>query len=289
MKIIQCNDCNPELIEPQYASFKKHLQDDFEFIVCNSELMARDRFKCQQVNQICRALGIETVQAERDPAIESFREQFNYGSPEPFFSPEGKFWTPGNAGNYLMQWSWEKIVCKLSGPIGYIHSDLFLIEPIRFTDYLKDYDIASILPNKPERKGHGFMQHLWEPLIIANLDRLPEPETMIWWPSEVEHEWLDTGGRTYYYLKAHPEVKVLELGQSSGLNGDVPNDDDLDPSIDFHPTRMRFVHFPDKRAFHYMSGTRWCTDSQHGWNWPKEKADEYHRRKMAWTKRLAGI
>jgi hypothetical protein len=291
MKIIQCNDCNPELIQPQYASFKKHLQDDFQMVICNSLEMARDPRKCQEVLDVCHLLGIETVQAKRDKSIELYRNtNFTYGSPEPFFSPEGRFWTPGNAGNYLMQWSWEKIVCKLNGPICYTHSDVFLIEPIRFTDYLKDYQICSILPNKPAQKGHGFMQYLWEPLLLVDMDRLPSPETMIWWPSEVENEWTDTGGRTYYYLRDHPELKVLELGQSSSIIGDAPNDDDFkDPTVDFHPTRYRFIHFPDKRAFHYMSGTRWCTDSEHGWNWPKEKADEYHRRKMAWTRKLAGI
>jgi hypothetical protein len=270
-------------------SFKKHLKEDFTITVCNSESMARDPRKCKEVNEVCRSLGIEVVNAERDRDIEEYRNcNFTYGSPEPFFT-DGRFHTPGNAGNYLMQWSWEKIASKADGLICYCHSDVFLIEPIKFSDYLKDYQIASVMPGKSANDRHPEIKYLWEPLLLADIPKLLNPETMVWWPSRVEDEWLDTGGRTYYYLKAHPEVKVLELGQSSGINGDVLDDDDLNSDADFHPTRYRFIHFPDKRVFHYLSGTRWCTDSEHGWNWGKDKADEYHRRKLNWTKKLIGL
>lgn len=291
IRIVMCNDCSPELVQTQYESFRKHLQEDFEMIVCNSESMSREPWKCRQVNDACRSLGIITFTATRDAAIENYRNtHFTYGSPESFFNHEGKFATPGNAGNYLMQWSWEKIVCKLSGPVFYTHSDVFLIEPVRLSDWLRDYDILSVLPGKSANEQHGEIRHLWEPFLLFNMDTLPDPGTMVWWPSEVEGEWLDTGGRTYYYLEAHKSLKVFEVGQNGGPTVDPVTGDDDDPNVDFHPSRYRFLLLPDgKRAFHYLSGTGWCTFGPHGWNWTKERSDEYHHRKLAWTRNLVGL
>jgi len=284
MKVFVCNDSSPELVEPQFLSFKKHLQEPFEMTLINSGAMAMNQQKSYEVTEVCNRLGIRVVCTERDQAIEAMRnDSFTYGHPDRIFQPYGVFTTPGNAGNYLMQWSWEKVVCREKESICFVHSDVFLIEPIVLSDYLEHHDICAVMPGKPAENGHPELKWLWEPIMVADMARLPQPETMIWWPSMVEGVWTDTGGRTYYYLRDHPEVRVLELAQSG-----CPNDDD-EPTVDFHPARYRFIHLGNKRVLHYYSGSRWCTDSAHGWNWPKDKADEYHRRKMAWTKGLIGI
>ena len=281
MKIFVCNDSSPELIEPQFDSFQKHLQEPFEMTLINSGRMAMLPAKSREVTEICNRLGIRVVETQRDEAIEKMRnDEFTYGHPDRIFQPEGMFTTPGNAGNYLMQWSWEKVVCMEREPICFVHSDVFLIEPIRLSDYLAEHDICCVCPGKAATEAHPEFHWLWEPLIVADMRRLPKPETMIWWPSRVEGEWTDTGGRTYYWLKEHPEVRVMALAED-GL--------DEDPAVDFSPARYRFIHLGNKKVFHYYSGSRWCTDTVHGWNMPREVADEYHRKKMAWTRRLIGI
>ena len=284
MKIFVCNDSSPELVEPQYRSFEKHLKEPFEMTLVNSGALAREPEKSREVTAIAQSLGIRVVDAERDEDIERLRnESFTYGHPDRIFASDGYYTTPGNAGNYLMQWSWEKVVCREREPICFVHSDVFLIEPVMLSAYLVEHEICALMPGKAAEGTRPELKWLWEPLLLADLSKIPSPESMVWWPSTVEGVWTDTGGRTYYYLKAHPEVRVMELGQS-GCNADQD-----DPELDFHPSRYHFIHLGDKRALHYFSGSRWCTDTIHGWNWDRAKADEYHRKKMAWARRLIGI
>jgi hypothetical protein len=189
----------------------------------------------------------------------------------------------------MLQWIWERVICKEVEPICLIHSDVFLIEPIRLTDYLKEYELCSVLNNwVPDLTG------LWEPFLLANPSKLPEPETLIWWPSRVEDQWTDTGGRTHYYLKAHPEVKLLSIDQRG-------YDDDI--NLDFHPARYQLFnpgnkgnadwwkngHTSTPSVLHYQSGSKWCTDMESSWNFSKEKSDEYHAKKRDWARKLIGL
>ena len=91
---------------------------------------------------------------------------------------------------------------------------------------------------------------------------------------------MPDGGGSYYYLQAHPELKIL---------GIEPTGYEDDPTTDFHPSRHQFLKIGDKKAFHYMAGCRWGTDEwqQHGIL--KETPDEYHSKKLAWTRKLIGI
>ena len=71
IKIFQVNDINPDLLETQLASFKKYMQEDFEFVVFNSERLSHDLGKAQGVTKACQSLGITVVEVLRDPAIEN--------------------------------------------------------------------------------------------------------------------------------------------------------------------------------------------------------------------------
>ena len=94
---------------------------------------------------------------------------------------------------------------------------------------------------------------------------------------------MDTGGQIFYYWQKHPDLKVLEITQS-GTHQNDNGDDDV--NVDFHPARYRFFHLGEKRIFHYLSGSRWCTDDPGYWGWAAQKSEEYHAKKLIWTKKL---
>jgi hypothetical protein len=303
MRIFTCNDVTPEFVELQLASFRKYLQEDFEFIVFNcSQAITKTPEKSKQVTEVCRSLGVEVREIPRDDELEISWLQLA-GPPYQLFGRDGRFvrGIGGDTFNYMLQWVWKRVLSKEQGPFCFLHSDVFLMEPIRFSDYLQEYSMAAVLSRKARKEPllrsgkivdaessydstteHEDLVYLWEPFLLVDILKLPEPEKMSWWPSIVEGVWTDTGGRTHYYLKAHPEIKIFEIGQSGCLD---------DPNVDFHPARYSFFHLGEKRVFHYYSGSKWCTDLDKGgcWNFSRDKSDEYHAKKLAWTRKLIGL
>lgn len=259
------------------------MQEEFEFIVFNTEALSADPVEAKKVTEACRALAIPTIEVMRDQAIEmNWIRRANLGNM--LFRRNGRFMIGkgGYAFNYMLQWAWEKVISKQTGPIAFVHTDVFLIEPIKLTDYLKDYDLRCVINHQPNRKHpeEGEISYMWEALLLANMPKMPNADSMVWFPDTVEGSWTDTGGPTHYYMKAHPEVRILPTPQT-GVEDD--------PAVDFHPARYQYFHLDDKRVFHYQSGSKWCTDMNQYWNFTKERSDEYHAKKLAWTRRLVGL
>jgi hypothetical protein len=287
MKVFTINDSSPEFVELQVLSFRKHMEEDFEFILLNGgEKLGTQPDKAAEVTRICNDLGVQVIDIQRDKAIEEERyANFSNGNDDRLFTREGRYVTGvgGHACNYMLQWAWQHVIARERGPICFMHSDIFLVEPITLSDYLKRYDICSVLNSQPSTNVPGTtLTFLWEAFLLANPHRLPEPERIRWWPSRIEGSWMDTGAPTHQYMKNHPELKIMPIGQTAVFD---------DPARSFHPTRYQFFHFGEKRVFHYQSGSKWCTDlSLDGcWSFSKEKSDEYHARKLEWTRELIGL
>ncbi len=286
LKIYTLNDSSPELLETQVASFRKYLMEDFEFIVVNSESMSEQPTKAKEITRISRELSVKTLEVVKDEEIVNlWQGTVNQG--EKLLDRDGRYvrGKGGDACNYMLQWLWNKVVCLEQGPICIVHSDLFLVAPVKLTDYLKDYHICSVLNSQPNTNhpDDGPLVFLWETLFLVKPSEIPNPETMVWFPSRVEGSWCDTGGPTHYYLKAHPEVRLLAIEATFHFD---------DPNVDFHPSRYQFFYFDDKKiALHYQSGSRWCTDlNKDGcWNFSQEKANEYHVKKLAWARKIIGL
>ena len=288
MKIFTCNDVSPEFVELQVASFRKYLQENFEFTVLNGgEAIGCYPEKAKEVSRICRSLSVPVIDVQRDSEIEAVRDdKFRYPgyTDGPLFGENGRYThgVGGHSFNYMLNWAWQRILSKERGPICFLHSDVFLMEPIKLTDYLKEHELCAIITGKAANDKHGVLEWIWEPLLLADMPKLPNPETVVWWPTFVEGEWADTGGPTHYWLKAHPEIRLMRIGQSGCQD---------DPAVNFHPARYGFFHLDaeerrragvpaagDKKVFHYYSGSGWC-----------QKDPGYHKKKLAWTRKLIGV
>jgi len=277
IKIYTINDCSPEFVPVQLAALRKYLQEDFQYIVCNShEGLALKPDKAKEVNEVCSNLGIPVVEIQED--VDVCVSNYNLTGGSPLLG--GRYLQVGIAGNYMLQWVWSKIIVKEKGFVAFLHSDVFPVEPIKFTDYLKEHVLCSVLSRKESAK----LLFLWEPLLLLDMDRLPEPDSILWWPSMVEGVWTDTGGQTHYYLQKHPEINPLEIWTAG--------ERDDDPPRNFEPARYQYfyVGFGGPRLLHYQSGSRWCTDTalSGGLSMTREQSDEYHSRKLAWAKGIIG-
>ena len=72
IKIYTYSHNRPDLIEPQYDSLKKHIKDDFEFIVFNNERQGGDPGsgykpeRIAEIDNVCHKLGIQSIRVELD-------------------------------------------------------------------------------------------------------------------------------------------------------------------------------------------------------------------------------
>lgn len=302
MKVLVCNDCSPEFVELQFRSFEKYLQEPLEFIVFNCEReISKTPEKATLVADVCHSLGIQDVNIPRDKEIEDYWLSIAPGYR--LFGSDGRFerGVGGDTFNYMLQWVWQRYLPNEKGTVCFCHSDVFLIEPIRLSDYAQDYSLCAVLQHKLShqqltRSGkpvyaanpsefdaaseHEPLTYPWEAFMLVKPEELPGMETMKWWPMMVEGTWTDTGGPTHYYFKAHPEIKLFDIPQSGCHD---------DPATDFHPSRYSFFHLGDKRILHYYSGSRWCTNMQLYWGFNQQQSDDYHARKLEWAKRMVNL
>ena len=286
IKIFTVNSTCPQFVELQLTSFKKNLQEDFEYVVFNGEALNMDPEIGKEVSKICRSLSVRVVEIQRDQDLEARWSKISWGSK--LFNDKGRFKEDANVSSscadYMQYWAWEKVISKEQGSILFTHSDMFLTEPIKLTDYLKEYPLCFV-----PRIGYPLpgvkldpIIHMGEDFVLADISRLPSPETMNWFPAleTVEGRVTIFGGCTYYWLHAHPEIKWLEIP--------VVDSNFDDPTVNFHPARYQFLKLGDKRILHYLSGSQVpCRKTATGHEHVSiQEANEYHKKKMAWARQV---
>ena len=289
IKVFTVNSACPQFVELQLASFKKHLQEDFEYTVFNGETLNTDTEIGKEVSKVCRSLSVQIIEVQRDESLETRWSKISWG--RKLFDKNGRFKEPvdtsSSCADYMQYWAWEKVISKERGPVLFTHSDVFLTEPIKLTDYLQEHPLCFVprIGYAPSNLQLSPIIHMGEDFVLADMPKLPNPETMNWFPAleTVEGRVTIFGGCTYYWLQAHPEIKWLEIP--------VVDSNFDDPNVDFHPARYQFFKLGDKRILHYLSGSQVpCRQTKEGHEHVSiQEADEYHKKKIAWARRVIGI
>jgi hypothetical protein len=284
LKIYSCNGICPQFVELQLDSFKKYLQEDFTYTIFNSALIDRNPEKAKEVVEICRSRSIPVIEVPRDRAVEELRTK-THPAAGVLFDNNNKIVASYSSAtaDYMFHWVWENVLSKEQGPICWLHSDVFLTEPIKLTDYLQEYPLCF----NPRRYAHQGLEEILcmgEDFVLADMSRIPSPETMNWFPGSIKGRHTVAGGFTYYWLQAHPEVRWLELP--------IVDSNFDDANVDFHPSRYQFFALGGKRMLHYLSGAQVpCRPTANGGHrdFTVVEAAEYHKKKLAWARRVIGI
>lgn len=246
----------PDFIELQLSSFYRHLKEPFSFTVFNNAAFDIDRTNYDQIASECTRLGIERINIERDPKVSGPYESL-YGI-HSVFTPSGKYANANVACAYPLAWAWRAVISKAPGPVCIMDSDMFLMEPITLSDYLKEHPMVIV----PQSRPNG-VYYAWNGLVMADIPKLPEPETVNWWCGQVSGEGVDVGGLTHHYFKAHPEVTLKTVGPEH--HHDIPGQE------------HEIIRLDGKGILHYGAGSNW-----------NKRSVEYHAKKTAWLKeRLA--
>jgi hypothetical protein len=263
LKIFEFTSNRPDLIEIQFLSFKKYLQEEFSMVVFNNSKIDRPQ-EYAGINQMCAKYGIEVRDVEIDPEL---IERCNKIEKSCRVLNSHGVWSNGNCASlYALCWMWENFISKEKGNIGLMHTDVFLDRPVKLTDFLQKSPLCFVPQGRAGLDG----LHMHDSLVLMDMSKLPDPEQIIWWGSLVNGIATDIGGQTYFYLKAHPDLNPTLV--QCWFKPD-------EPETDFHPTQYEVFAVDDKLfAVHYYRGSNW-----------DQKNSEYHHKKTIWIKKKIGL
>jgi hypothetical protein len=100
---------------------------------------------------------------------------------------------------------WKSHMIKDTGHyVMFMDGDCFLVAPFSVNEYMKG-DVT--FGGAKQQRDHIY-HYLTPVIVMANVDLLPEPETINWEGIGINNTRLDTGGGLHLYLEKYPEVKA---------------------------------------------------------------------------------
>lgn len=227
--------CNrPDLVEIQAECFRKFFKENVEVVVVdNSEHPTHEA----QFSSICTKIGCSYIRANP-----------NRAEPRPGFKH-------AECLNFL----WQNYASNDTDCYVLVcDPDLFLISPVSLEErFGESYAIASAMQH---RLGH---HHITPILAIFDMSRIPDPKSLYWdagyFAEGIAN--LDTGGRTYEYIKIHNiKDKILNMKMS----GQIISDENIHclPDEMISSYDMSYcMEFHGKEFFHYSKGSNWNGNS----------------------------
>ena len=220
IKIYTYSHNRPDFIEPQYNSIKKHIKDDFEFIVFNNERNGGDPgsgYKPERIDEIyevCEKLNIKCIRVELDPEL-----QFLNG----YKQFEGDSYVSGgsHACAYSYSWGWKHYISQDSNISMIIDSDMFFIKDISIQSLLEDYNL-SFIPSyryhskyqSEDNRGSIALHYPWNGVVIADIPNMPNPSELKWGLGVFNGQPCDVGGEGHSYLDTYKDqlkIKYIDM------------------------------------------------------------------------------
>ena len=220
IKIYTYSHNRPDFIEPQYNSIKKHIKDDFEFIVFNNERNGGDPgsgYKPERIDQIyevCEKLNIKCIRVELDPEL-----QFLNG----YKQFEGDSYVSGgsHACAYSFSWGWKHYISQDDSISMIIDSDMFFIKDISIQSLLEDYNLAFIPSYRyyskyqsEDNRGSIALHYPWNGVVIADVPNMPNPSELKWGLGVFNGQPCDVGGEGHSYLNTYKDqlkIKYIDM------------------------------------------------------------------------------
>lgn len=204
IKIYTFSHNRPDFIELQYNSIKKHVKDDFEFIVFNNEYPGGDGgFDPNRISEIdteCNRLGIKTIHVELEPEFKILNNRVLYDN--------GQYVGGAAACAYSLSWAWQRHISKENCIIVVMDSDMFFCQDISIIDRMNGYNFA-YCPSY--RKNHE-VKYPWNGIVFADIPNMPNPQEMTWGDGIVNGIPTDVGGELHHYLEKYKnELRQLYI------------------------------------------------------------------------------
>lgn len=193
---------SPEFIWYQWASLKKFMATDFDYVVFND---ASDSLISEEIQNICRTYHIrcERVPQEIHTLPYLARDDERTGGPSVECCDTIQYMLNS------MGFCCPDIVVLLD-------SDIFLIHYLNIEELMQQYDILGHLQSRQGR--HGVVEYILPNLMIFNMKTMPDKNSFNVNLGTIDEVAVDTGGFIYYYLQLHPNLRWFKCDCRIGVD-----------------------------------------------------------------------
>lgn len=259
IKIFTTPKTRPDFLEIQIKSLKKYLQEDYEFIVFNNANFDQNKSNYNKINQICEEHKISVTDVTKDQKLIDFLEPFETAIGNTIFGGGGEYLNPNVTCAYSLCYGWREVI-KSNMKTCFLAPDVFLMEPVVFSEYLDEYQLCFIPQRRKGAMGEP-INYMLNSFFLVDVPNVSEPENINWWCGSVHGTKVDVGGQTHTYLEKYPDINKFEMG---------------DPM--FGPFNAQRFTIKDKSVLHYLRGSNW--DNQ---------TNEFHNVKTEWVNKVLDI
>jgi len=223
VKIYTYSHNRPDFIQLQYETIKRHVKDDYEFIVFNNERPGGDpgsgysSERLDQIFNICNELNIKCIRVELDPELKYINGYLQYDD-------NGSFALGGSyACSYAFTWGWKHYISRDKSVSIMIDSDMFFIKDVSFSNMMKEHNFAFV-PHyrhlsyfKSESEpGEFAFSYPWNGFVVANIPNMPNPHELSWGLANYNGITCDVGGECLTYMnKYKDQLKIKYFDQIS--------------------------------------------------------------------------
>jgi len=256
LRIITVCYNTPELIEPQYRSFLKNIDDEFEYIVYDTT-DTHDSTKqfSSSVIEICDRLNIRRIPIPMETYMMISKEGNRY-------FPD---WDTSQRAGKGITFAMQDSIKDHDGHILLVDIDVFAINKIKISDYY-DHDIVGIKSVRIDRYNNNIF-YFTNQIFLVDTTKIIDKHMLDFGPCMINETNLDCGGKLYYLFKTQPELKHKAFSNTLKTNPDnelLNYPDLLDfrrvdyDMINSHIPRVNdYVEIFDYSLLHFRSGTNW--------------------------------
>lgn len=258
IKIFTISHKRPDFLELQLKSFNKHIKA-FEFIVFNNATFDLNKKHYNEIHEWCNKNNIKCIDVIKDTELINNIKKTDSGAN--IFKHDGTYADAGYACTFSLEFAWKNYISKLSEKICIIDSDMFFIKNFEFAP---DLELSYI----PQSRDNSVL-YMWNGIVFADLNKLPEKESISWWVGYVNNVPVDVGGQSHFYLTKHKKnLKIIEMAPHH-----ITYDEECS-NFGFNPPNYEYIAFNGEYIIlHHRGGSNWHGSSQ-----------DYIAKKFAWLK-----
>lgn len=256
---------NAHFIELQYRSFKKYVQDDWDFAIIDDAAddtvsLLSGKKAAQEIPEECARYGIRHIKPPQ--TIHGFTDQ---GGLMQRKDSLGNVWHPTEKHHCLLRWildNHKNLGFDQYRTLVLFDADMFFKNPINISEYMEDYDLMG-----SHREQVIVTDHITVPLtedivemagkkidfftlclLFVNMQTVKNLETF---NNSSYLRISDTGGKSHRFIEQNPNYKVLFLGDMSDQNY----------RVDFFFKKDRPYSPESAEIIHYRAGSNWSNES----------------------------
>lgn len=182
----------PHFIKYQYEFFKKHLIDDYEFIVVGE---SNDPWVSSKLKRECKNYGITYLEIPRS----------EFEKPRlPIKDSYVGIFSPSFECCVAVQYIYDHYVVSSKNICVILDNDIFLISPFSIESYLGKNSFAYV--HQERGAPNNSVAYMLANFLIFNPSRMPEKNRLNFNMGTIHGNNTDSAGYTYFYLRDYADL-----------------------------------------------------------------------------------